>query len=721
MQSAKLKIFMAMLTTIALSASLYAERGGLSPRSRHVLREMMSSNAERCASCFILLDDDDDLAELQRLGVEVQHKFGKVLTASVPLRRIGAVSELACVKQMQLAQKMSVCNDKAREMSMVNEAQGMRNQSSGTFSGKGVVVGMVDVGIDFNHIEFADADGKSRVRRVYLPAYEGGMRPVVAGYEMTGSAYSTPETIAQLTADCTYQSHGTHTTTIAAGGYKGNAYYGMAPESDLVLCAMPEKDLTDVNIANSVAYIFDYAESVSRPAVVNMSLASTMGPHDGTSMLSRAFSSMSGKGRVCVVASGNDARKLTKISKHFEAPTDTLRTFYENWYERYCINGDLDLWADDSTPFKARFVVYDISDGRAVYESEWYEANADADDLVELDVSTQTMLNKLCSGKVTFSSGIGSNGKMELYTTFDVKLVCDVSEASKYAMGVKVSANAGATITGWSNEGTQMVSYGIDGWMYGEREGNMSDLTTGDGVISVGAYCSKTSVETIGGHQEYNDCEVGDFMPFSSYGKDMNGISRPTVSAPGYVLVSAINRYDETQTAEHDKVLVQTIGGSRYCWGAMGGTSQSAPVVSGILALWLEACPTLDSDEIEDVLRQTSTRDENVLRGNAERWGCGKINALSGLQYISDAGVDNNVSDKLWLLQLQGNRFVANAPIDGDARLTVYDITGRMVTSAEGEVFGGYAEFECDQVPHCGVYVAWLQVGDASHCFKIVY
>lgn len=710
-----------MLMMIALSASLYAERGSISPRSRRVLRELARSGDVDKVSCFIQMSDADDLEALQRLGVVIQHKFGNVLTASVPLQQIHAVSELASVRQMQLAQKMSVCNDKARQMSMVDEAQNVSRLPSGTFSGKGVIVGMVDVGIDFNHIEFADTKGESRVRRVYLPAYDGGTKPVVDGYEMPGSAYSTPTEIAKLTTDCTTQSHGTHTTTIAAGGYKGKAYYGMAPESDLVLCAMPEEDLTDVNIANSVAYIFDYAESVSRSAVVNMSLASTKGPHDGTSMLSQAFSSVTGRGKVCVVAAGNDARKRTKISKRFEAPTDTMRTFFENWYARYCIDGDLDLWANDADSFKARFVVYDIRDDNVVYESEWYAANADSDDLMELDVSSESLLCKLCSGKVTFSSGVGTNGKMELYTTFDVKFICDESEAKKYAMGLKVSANKGVTITGWSDEGTQMVSYGIDGWMYGEREGNISDLTTGDGVISVGAYCSKTVVETIGGKQEYNDCGLGEFMPFSSYGKDMNGVSRPTVTAPGYMLVSAINRYDETQKDEQDKACVQTIGDHRYSWGAMGGTSQSAPVVSGILALWLEANPTLDSVEIEEVLRQTSVRDEMVQSGKAEMWGYGKINALSGLQYISNTGVDSSVSDRLWRIQLQGKKYVVNSPVDGDARLVVYDITGKMVTVAQSRIVGGYAEFELDQMPGRGVYVARLSVGNTSHIFKMVY
>lgn len=709
---------MAMLVALVPSASLYARRGSLTPRS-HVSLRQAQARGEQSVQCFLRVTDEAALAQLQRLGVKVQHVFGKVITAQVPVQEIGRVSELALVRQVQLAQRMAVCNDRARQFSMVDGAHAVSAGSQGAFTGKDVIVGVVDVGIDFNHIEFMGEDGESRVKRVYLPAYNGGVAPVVDGNELPGSAYATPQEIAALTSDCTDQSHGTHTSTTAAGGYKGNGYYGVATASDLVLCAMPDRELTDVSIANSVAYIFDYAKSVGKPAVINMSLASTSGPHDGTSMLSEVFAAKSGKGRMCVLSVGNDARLFTKISKRFGQDTDTLRTFYENLYTLYTNHGDLDMWADDARKFKARFVVYDRQRQAVAYESDWYVAGT-SDEAVKITMEDVPSLKDLYSGEVSFSSGIGANGKMELYTAFDVEYVCEKATAKNYYMGIKVWAEKGTTITGWSNTGTQLVSNGVDGWSYGTSDGNISDLTTGEGVISVGAYCSKTSVDTPNGVDNYNGSELGDIAFFSSFGKDVNGISRPTVTAPGYAVVSALNRYDATQSNDGDNALVQTIGGKKYRWGTMYGTSQSAPIVTGTIALWLQANPELTCADVENVLERTSTRDEYVMNGNLDKWGYGKINALKGLQYLLGSGIDSVEQEKLWRIIPGEEAIIIHAPCDGEAQMSAYDMLGQQVALSRCTVSGGYGDLPRMHLPEHGVYVVRVAVGGMSHTFKVI-
>ena len=87
---------------------------------------------------------------------------------------------------------------------------------------------------------------------------------MIDGYELPGSCYENPSDIALLKTDDTASSHGTHTLGTAAGSYKENGWHGVACDADIVVCGMPEQQLTDVNIANAVKYIFDYADRVGK-------------------------------------------------------------------------------------------------------------------------------------------------------------------------------------------------------------------------------------------------------------------------------------------------------------------------------------------------------------------------------------------------------------------------------------------------------------------------
>ena len=147
-------------------------------------------------------------------------------------------------------------------------------------------------------------DGQLRIVRVYMPCDSTGTHPVVGGEELPGSEYTTPGEIAALTTDDSTYYHGTHTTGTAAGSFMDNGLHGVATGAQIVACGMPDEELTDFNVANSIKYIFDYADKVGLPAVINMSIGSQDGAHDGTSPLCQLFKEASAPGRICVVSAG---------------------------------------------------------------------------------------------------------------------------------------------------------------------------------------------------------------------------------------------------------------------------------------------------------------------------------------------------------------------------------------------------------------------------------
>ncbi len=117
--------------------------------------------------------------------------------------------------------------------------------------------------------------------------------------------------------------HGSHVAGIATGADKKSGYHGVAPDADIVFVSFGQNS---VDIPNAVKYIFDYAESVGKPCVINMSLGSHMGPHDGTSTIDRFFDSVVGPGRILVGAAGNEGGKRLHVHKTFTEDDKTLKT-----------------------------------------------------------------------------------------------------------------------------------------------------------------------------------------------------------------------------------------------------------------------------------------------------------------------------------------------------------------------------------------------------------
>jgi hypothetical protein len=118
-----------------------------------------------------------------------------------------------------------------------------------------------------------NADGSTRVKRAVVVKEDGG------------KVYETEAEIKALTTDDTTSSHGTHTSATAGGSEVGNGMQGVAPEADLILCGL-ENYASASNIADCINFIFDYAASVNKPAVVSISLGSILGLHDGSDVVS---------------------------------------------------------------------------------------------------------------------------------------------------------------------------------------------------------------------------------------------------------------------------------------------------------------------------------------------------------------------------------------------------------------------------------------------------
>lgn len=643
----------------------------------------LSATQQQSFQAFIEITDTCDLQQLQSLGVQVQSRFGSLLTAGIPLSvlpQLQAVRSLQCI---MLARPMTLCNDSARYLSRV-DALHQATATTSAYTGKGVVVGVIDCGVDFNHINLCDSNGVSRVVRAYLPADSTGTAPIINGFTLPGSAYETPEAIAQLTTDCATLSHGSHTTGTAAGSYHGNAFYGVAPDATLVICAMPESDLTDANIANSLNYIFHYADSVGLPAVVNMSIGSHDGAHDGTSLLCQVMDSLSGPGRVCVVSAGNDGDKAIHAqSPHLTSGDIATLVLANSSHQSSVSNGFVSLWSSNDTEHAMRLALVDKATGEVVQATPFYRYSDEmADTVYHMDLSE------------AFSADFGDDYvdfAFERVHKFHTALLITATHlpANVFA-ALQFAPDGDCELTAWGSALRFANFRPTDPlWLAGDSDMSISDLATGDSTISVGAYYSRSIAPVLSGYNPSLTTGVVlyNITGYSSYGPDANGVMRPDVVAPGTSLVSSYNRYN-TSVMENPRWINSfvTIDDVRYAYGASTGTSMATPVVTGAVALWLQARPTLTPGEVREVLRLTSNRDDFVSHGDTRRWGYGKLDAAAGLRYLLtgalrgdvNADMEVNVSDVTALI----NCILGITPIDtlacdvnGDTAVNVSDVT----------------------------------------------
>ena len=642
---------------------------------------------------FVVLENGADAGSLSSHGIIVQATYGRYVTASVPANRLGDMLHVPGVMHVSLEQPVTLCNDSARALSRVDAVQ-MGDWFASELTGCGVIVGMIDVGFDFNHINLCDHNGRTRVRAVYMPDDTTGVAPIVDGCELPGSSYETPESIGALTTDYTGSSHGTHTTGTAAGGYVLNGWHGVAPEAEIVACGMAPESLTDVNIANCVKYVFDYADRVGKPCVINMSISSNSGPNDGTSFLSNSFATLSGPGRICVLSAGNDGNVPICFHHTIEGANDTVTTLLRGPSGALRRNGYVSMWSDMAQPHQSRVVIINRQSQTIEYASP-VVSMIGADSVYVISSESDTLFARYCSGQLEFASaiepvcdadgGVGPQERFHSYWIMDVEPVDD-----QYLLGLQYMSGQETRLAGWSTSGSYFYTFGLPGVVGGSKSGSISDLATGDDVISVGAYCSRSSyVDRNGDLVTFYDSRPTAIAGFSSYGPDERGVTKPDICAPGLALISSANRFNNTsdRTRWPEPVVVD---GIEYPYYSNKGTSMSAPVVTGAIALMLQVNPRLTAADVRTVLSRSAYQDEYVVYGDAERWGCGKLDVQAAISEVlsstlasGDVNHDGevNIVDVMAIVKIilgqaddadQG--LAVRADVDHDRQITITDV-----------------------------------------------
>lgn len=699
---------------------------GTDTRAIKTIRDLRSTvDTESSVNAFVKFSDPSVITAILDAGCEVNTVTGDIATVTMPVGIIPDIVEIEGVSRIEVGRKVNLTNNLVRGKVKVNEVMFSEHPNHGSlpqeYRGNGVIVGMIDVGFEFTHAAFRTYDGNDRLRvsRVWN---QNGYGKTPEGFSY-GAEYTTFAEMSSAKTDAD-EYHGTHTTTTAAGSPAETPYYGMAPESELVLVSVNLG--SDTNIIDAIKYIFDYADSQGKPAVVNMSLGSHNGPHDGNSLLDQAFGTLAGPGHILVGAAGNEAVTNLHCTKTLTEGDTIMRTMLA-YGSSTTKTSYTYIWASPGSEISVEgAIVNPLRKGRVMKTTGEITMNSEAD-YHSLTEGTVTDISLLMSPVVVE----GNSSPQMTIESYVYGLADDRKQA------IIVHGKPGTTIHMWQCvNNNYFISSGLAGFTDGDNSCSVGEIGgTSDAVISVGSYDSDSlmvipaggSLLPEGGTLDVGsmikgigyDFETGRRSCFSSIGPTADGRMKPDVMAPGCITVSGFNKYCTAQSYKDYFPTVTDPDGNKYYFELSMGTSQATPAVTGSIALWLEANPDLSPSDVREIIAKTSDRDSYTGSEAGNQYGYGKLNAYAGIleainraAAIDEVAVDGSET-KVWFDQSTDEIYCVTT---GNATASIHTMTGTLV--------GTYAitpdnrTIDASSLTH-GIYIVNVRNQGSSEGFKI--
>lgn len=635
------------LLFIFTSLGIFAQRPRYEKMSSFVREAMASALAtkqftrsqsdDRLLTAFVRIDGN--AAEvLRQYGCKELARVGDISIAAIPLSSLGTLSCGRQVKRIETGRRCSIQMDTTRivvNAEKVYTGEGLPQ----SYTGRGVVVGVQDIGFDLTHPNFYSADmSKYRIKALW----DQLSRDTIGSTLYVGRDYVGREALLELghPIDGETQTHGTHTAGIAAGsGAEGNGdvspYRGMACDADLVLVdnaadnasLIDPKDyykFTYATDALGFKYIFDYAERMHQPCVINFSEGSSQDFHGYDQLYYELLAKLIGPGRIIVSSAGNDGARNSYIHKNIGK--ERAGAFIMGNEKRFSCT------AKSKQTFTFRISVYD---------------NVASPQIV--DISTVNVCNAQDS-LLTDSLLVG--GKKYKWRVLAYPNSYDTSETAydfQLSSPLKLGDSPQVSLQVMGRD-ADIELYRMSGYMFphsldpvldaGDCRYTIFSPSSSPDVICVGSTSYRTQfVNYLGEKKVYDSGQKGIRSSFSAMGPTLDGRIKPDVMAPGQNIISSystffINNPKNVNASVKSDVRHFDYNGRTYAWNANAGTSMSTPVVTGAIALWLQADPTLTPADCLDIFAKTCTHYDASLSYPNNLYGYGQIDVAAGLREV---------------------------------------------------------------------------------------
>lgn len=508
------------------------------------------------------------------------------------------------------------------------------------YTGKGVVVGIQDIGFDLTHPTFYSTNMKDyRIKALWDQLSKdtiGSTLPVGCDYRDASNLLQIGHSLDGFT-----QTHGTHTAGIAAGsGLEGNnivsPYRGIAYDADIVLVAnatgnnidlIDKKDYYKYTYATDALgfkYIFDYADSQGKPCVINFSEGGHQDFHGYDQLYYEMLDKMTGPGHIIIASAGNDADWINYVHKPKGIP-NIESLLWGNRESAY-------FTTKTDKPFVFRMKVAANTSTAQIVEIPMEQVLACKDSLL---IDSIKIGNQMYKWRIlAYPSSYNSTDVI-----YDIRLESNPNLGYDIPVSIEL-ASSEATIDLYRIRGFLPPRDQNPMLKMGDNSYSINSPSSAPSVISVGATAYRRGfLNYLGEWKEYDKGTDGRRTSFSSVGPTIDGRIKPDVMAPGQNIISAYSSYFIMNPKNAGAPLASDVrhfqyNGRTYAWNANGGTSMSSPVVAGAIALWLQAYPRLTPQDCLEVFRKTCTQYDTSLSYPNNWYGYGEINIYAGLKEV---------------------------------------------------------------------------------------
>ena len=531
-------------------------------------------------------------------GLTIDRMIDDLFIGQADARDLEAISGHENVVSVKLAERVYPTLDTSVAEIHATQAQitaALPNNGE-TPDGTGVIVGIIDYGCDFVHDNFRKADDTTRL--LFLWDQSGGFDPNLTptgffhGREFDSAAIDaallTPNPYDALGYTPAPASHGTHVMDIAAGNGRATGHPGVAPEADLIFVELGSGGVGQAqsfgdskNLIEAVEYIFSHATALGRPAVINLSVETHGGPHDGSTPAERWFDRLLDEpGRAIVIAAGNSRQDQSHTSGVVQPGTPHQITWTTE--ENDPTKNELEIWYAGQHRLEVSLITPGGQQFSGVPRGHSLPLSVGGNEIISIIHNEQTPDNDDNQISILLDEWLFSNG---FYGDWQVELTAIGAEDVPFHGWIERDDAKGAVSSRFA-VGDTNPSY------------TLGSISCGARTITVGSYIPNHPNRNISG--------------FSAEGPTRDDKQKPEVSAPGQAISAAKARSNGSVSKS--------------------GTSMAAPHVTGLIALIMQAAGRLLTiDEIRDAVLQSARRNPPSGVGWDGRYGAGRVDATAAL------------------------------------------------------------------------------------------
>jgi subtilisin family serine protease len=530
---------------------------------------------------FLFCHEEADFRDLEEHGIQVNEDQGWVRTAFLPVESVDQLTESPEVERVTASHILRPAMDAA---SIRCSLPSFRQRTS--LTGRGVLIGIVDSGIDPAHRAF-----QGRILRIWDQTLVGsGVQEGQYGRELSGI---------QLAKSNDTNGHGTHVAGIAAGA--DTTLGSIAPESTL---AIVKTDFNDAHIADGIRYLARLGQERNMPVVINLSLGGHNDPHDGSDPLSLKIDQISGPGRIVCCAAGNEGNDDIhgqavvppdgEVSLRFKVPANAVEgVMLAGWYA-----GTSFLEVAIQTPggFFTPFQPVTPPGQRFIQRHTFPDAH----------VSLATPPRDPGNGDHTFRINVGSPA------------AGGAVQGGVWRLRVRNPSQVGVKLDVWTLDGLESPEVIFLGTA-AQDSLKIGSPGSSASAITVASFTTRSQWTDIDGNPHQVRLDLDDISDFSSEGPLRNGMEKPDLAAPGAMIFSCLS-----SSASPGRAVI-----INQEFMAMAGTSMATPFITGIVALLLQNDPTLTPSAAKGLLKAQAKIPGGSAGSFHPKWGSGLIDTLA--------------------------------------------------------------------------------------------